>query len=184
MKRLVSRDLPNGDLLRDDAGYSLIELMVVLLIIGTLLAIAIPTFMNAKSGAEDRTIQSNIQSALTNEIIYYHNQGQFCLTSCLSTSNFGISFAQASGGSVPTPSSPATVYAYGLNSTSSGESYLCLLGQSGTGKQFGIFQSASTNSPATSSTYYAGSSSSLSCPTFTTPTAITSPWSSSISSWG
>ncbi|NNN12298.1 MAG: type II secretion system protein [Acidimicrobiaceae bacterium] len=180
MKRLVNRDL-----LRDDAGYSLIELMVVLLIIGALLAIAIPTFMNAKSGAEDRTIQSNIQSALTNEIIYHHNKDKFCLaTSCSSSANFGISLAQASAESVPTPSDPATVYVYGLNNTPSGQSYLCLLGQSGTGKQFGIFELASTNSTATSATYYAGSSSSLSCPTFTTPAVVSSPWSSSTSSWG
>ena len=176
----------NPKLLLDDAGYSLIELMVVLLIIGALLAIAIPTFMNAKLGAEDRTIQSNIQSALTTEIIYYHNQNQFCLTtSCTSFAKFGISLAQASGGTVPANSDPATVYLYGLNATSSGQSYLCLLGQSGTGKQFGIFELVSTNSAAKSETYYAVSTSALSCPTLSisTPAVVTSPWYGSVSAW-
>ncbi len=181
MKRLL-----NKELLRDEIGYTLIELMVVLLIIGTLLAIAIPTFMNAKSGAEDRAIQSNIQNTLTTEIIYYHNQDQFCLTtSCTSFTKFAIPLAQTSAGTIPGNSAPATVYVYGLNNTSSGQSYLCLLGQSGTGKQFGIFELVSTNSAATSATYYATASSTLSCPTLSssTPAVVKSPWSGSESSW-
>jgi len=37
-----------------DSGCTLIELMVVLLIMATLLAIAIPTFLGVKGGAQDR----------------------------------------------------------------------------------------------------------------------------------
>jgi type IV pilus assembly protein PilA len=48
-----------------DAGFTLIELMVVLLILAILLAIAIPTFLGVTGGANDRASQSNLNTALT-----------------------------------------------------------------------------------------------------------------------
>ncbi len=56
---------------RDDEGFTLIELMVVVLIIAILLAIAIPTFLGARSKAQDRAAQSNLRNALTAEKTYY-----------------------------------------------------------------------------------------------------------------
>ena len=38
-----------------DSGFTLIELMVVLLILAILLAIAIPTFLSVTGGANDRS---------------------------------------------------------------------------------------------------------------------------------
>ena len=49
-----------------DAGFTLIELMVVLLILAILLAIAIPTFLGVTKSANDRAAQSNLNTALVN----------------------------------------------------------------------------------------------------------------------
>jgi type IV pilus assembly protein PilA len=54
-----------------EAGFTLIELMVVVLIIAILIAIAIPTFLGARSRAQDRAAQSNLRNALTAEKTYY-----------------------------------------------------------------------------------------------------------------
>ena len=49
----------------DDDGFTLIELMVVVLIIAILIAIAIPTFLGAQNRARDRAAQSDLRNALT-----------------------------------------------------------------------------------------------------------------------
>ena len=50
---------------REDEGFTLIELMVVVLIIAILLAIAIPTFLGARDRANNRAAQSSLRNALT-----------------------------------------------------------------------------------------------------------------------
>src|SRR5579862_8616496 len=50
---------------RSEDGFTLIELMVVVLIIAILIAIAIPTFLGARQKAQDRAAQSNLRNALT-----------------------------------------------------------------------------------------------------------------------
>jgi type IV pilus assembly protein PilA len=47
-----------------EPGFTLIELMVVLLIMAILLAIAIPTFLGVRHSAQDRATQSNLRNAL------------------------------------------------------------------------------------------------------------------------
>jgi len=48
-----------------EEGFTLIELMVVVLIIAILIAIAIPTFLGARSRAQDKAAQSNLRNGVT-----------------------------------------------------------------------------------------------------------------------
>jgi type IV pilus assembly protein PilA len=49
----------------EEEGFTLIELMVVVLIIAILIAIAIPTFLGARQRANNRAAQSSLRNALT-----------------------------------------------------------------------------------------------------------------------
>jgi type IV pilus assembly protein PilA len=57
--------------LGNDDGFTLVELMVVVLIIAILVAIAIPTFLGARTSAQDRAAQSDLRNALTAEKVFY-----------------------------------------------------------------------------------------------------------------
>lgn len=59
-----------------EAGFTLIELMVVLLILAILMAIAIPTFLGVTAGANDRATQSNLTNAVTEASAIYQGNNQ------------------------------------------------------------------------------------------------------------
>ena len=62
---------------RRTEGFTLIELMVVVLVLGVLMAIAIPTFLSTRVSANNSSAESNATNALTNEKAYYSSNGAF-----------------------------------------------------------------------------------------------------------
>ncbi|HVE92362.1 MAG TPA: prepilin-type N-terminal cleavage/methylation domain-containing protein [Actinomycetota bacterium] len=66
---------------REEQGFTLIELMVVVLIIAILIAIAIPTFLGARKRAQDRAAQTAVRQTLgTAKTIFTDNESYTGLT--------------------------------------------------------------------------------------------------------
>ncbi len=60
-----------------ESGFSLVELLVVLLIMGILLAIAVPTYLSATGNARNTTAKQNVRGALTEAQSYYAANSSF-----------------------------------------------------------------------------------------------------------
>lgn len=58
-------------------GFTLIELMVVVLIIGILVAIALPTFAGARDRASDKAAESILRNALPAAVSYYVEKSSY-----------------------------------------------------------------------------------------------------------
>jgi type IV pilus assembly protein PilA len=61
----------------DERGFTLIELMVVVLIIAILIAIAIPTFLGARARSQERAAQSSLRNGLTAAKTMYTDDGNY-----------------------------------------------------------------------------------------------------------
>lgn len=73
LRKRLGRDESEG-------GFTLIELMVVVLIIAILIAIAIPTFLGARTRAQDRQAQSNLRNAFAAEKVVYTDDQAYTAT--------------------------------------------------------------------------------------------------------
>ena len=60
---------------RDSKGFTLVELMVVLLIIGILIAIAIPIYNSTQKNAKQRACEANIRTIEGAAAQYYSKEG-------------------------------------------------------------------------------------------------------------
>ena len=100
---------------QDESGFTLVELIVVLLMIGVLLAIAVPTFLSAREKAQSMAAGSNLRSALSAvKTVYADRQtyesvapGAPITRAVLVASNPSPGWG-ASGGAAPTTSSGPT----------------------------------------------------------------------------
>ena len=137
---------------QEQAGFTLIELMVVVLIIAILIAIAIPTFLGARSRAQDRAAQSNLRNALTAQKTYYTDRQAYTVDT---TALAGIepSLTWAANAAVATV---ASVYVAKATSTGGTTDDTVILGaKSASGTCFYVKDQASKGTSATPGTYYA-----------------------------
>jgi type IV pilus assembly protein PilA len=115
--------------LNRDEGFTLIELMVVVLIIAILIAIAIPSFLSFRASAQDRSAQSDLRTVLLTQNAIQLETGVF------TEATADILAFEANARVHATDPAEGVV-----SSVAEGTGHLCLIRTSDSGRSFGVFQ--------------------------------------------
>jgi type IV pilus assembly protein PilA len=110
-------------------GFTLLELMMVILIIGILIAVLTPTFLGASNRAKDRAMQTTLRNATTAAKSLYLAKADYTVATpaSLTAEVGGLTF-------VPAGTPPSGVNAVSVNSLSTTQ--IVLAGQSKSGMCF------------------------------------------------
>jgi type IV pilus assembly protein PilA len=105
----------------EDRGFTMIELLVVVVIIGVLVAIAVPVYLNYRKGAANKSASADVRSAITALEQYYTDNGNNYPAGPLASTNGRLELTAASGGTAQVITvSPGNTLAYNNFSTAAG----------------------------------------------------------------
>ena len=122
-RRLARKPARPGEDWKDASGFSLVEVLVVILIIGVLSAIALPAFLGQKTKAYDASAKELAHSAATTaETIATDNGGQYTKVIAAELNKYEPTIQIAAGGGNAYISTPATPEANGYSVTATAAS--------------------------------------------------------------
>lgn len=100
-----------------ESGFTLVELLVVMLILGILAAIAIPSFFNQRDKASDASAKTDVRTAQTAMETYAtDNNGSYAAANAAALQNIESTLNDASG-LVATPTGGGTGYTVSADSS-------------------------------------------------------------------
>jgi type IV pilus assembly protein PilA len=170
-RRLAARQDENAE-----GGFTLIELMVVVMIIAILVGIAIPAFLGARRRAQDTASKSNLRNALgTAQTIFSDTQAYLAtaaMVTQLTSDEPNLTFQNDT-----TKSQAAKQISVATSASSTGGilDSIVLASASGSGTCF-YYRHVATGGLATSGTYMATTGSGTDCQASNAPTTA-SAWS-------
>jgi type IV pilus assembly protein PilA len=169
-----------------ESGFTLIELMVVLLIMAILLAIAIPTFLGVKGGAQDRAAQSNLSNGLISSKAMYATNSSYLtpasMIAALGTQEPSLTFVAGA-----TPQTAGNTVSLNSNNTGTGgggELVMVAYSPANGGTCWAVADSdgtptAITNTPsAAGTTYTAWKYATAACNSTAIPAGVSGLWKS------
>ena len=119
----------------DERGFTLLELMVVVLILAILIAVAVPVFLGSRTRASDRAAQSNVRNAHATQLIVYADGQQFSdSVTALQQVDSSLAYTQVLGAMLPRN----VVYVTLLPDTSHPNDTVLVGAKSATGRCFWI----------------------------------------------
>jgi type IV pilus assembly protein PilA len=122
-RRLARKPARPGEDWKDASGFSLVEVLVVILIIGVLSAIALPAFLGQKTKAYDASAKELAHNAATTaETIATDNGGQYTKVIAAELNKYEPTIQIAAGGGNAYISTPATPEANGYSVTATAAS--------------------------------------------------------------
>lgn len=93
--------------IRSKNGFTLIELMIVVVIIGILAALAIPRFMRATTKSKQSEAKNTLKQICDYQKIYYRDKGEYWCTDDTASANNQFAF-----GSIEVVLKPTARYKY------------------------------------------------------------------------
>ena len=144
----------------EEQGFTLIELMVVVLIIAILIAIAIPTFLGARQRAQDRAAQSDLRNGLTAEkTVYTDNQTYNATTATMQGIESSLNWNGVVAGKTP-------LHVYVGDAVNAGDKGVVCLDEAS--KSGTVFSIADIAAGANAGTYFGK----VACPAAPTPANV------------